>query len=620
MGKVLTFAKDALTSLVNNLGVMGRDKSASVVYTLPLWTEQDFDAMYRGAWLPKKIVNIPALDTFRKWRNWQADEKQIELIEAEEKRLGVQAKLVEVMVMARLYGGAAIYISTGEGNTEQPLEPERVKKGGVRFLNVMPKRLLSAGQRVEDPESEWYGQPEYYTLSNAGASDIRIHPSRLIIFKGEKLPDETLATSAGSLGWGDSVLMSTLDAIKSMDSTAANIVQLIFEAKIDIVRIPDLMNNLADPLTEQLLLNRFTLANIAKGNNGILLLDKEEEYESKSMNFSALPEVLQSMMVLAAGAADIPVTRLMGQSPAGMNSTGESDLRNYYDRIASGQTLTVDPAIMKFNECLIRSATGTRDPAIHYVWASLWQTTDKERSEIGKTTADTISVLANTGLYPQEALAKAGTNMLIENSVIPGFDSIIEEEGGYPDYEAEMEAERTNQVALANAKATQGNQQQIQDARPMTLYVSRAVTNVDDFRAWAKAQGFTSIQDDLHVTIIHTRTPVDWIAVGQDSEWADGKGTMTINEGGPRLMEQFGDAIVLQFASNRLGWRNYDIRRLGAQVDFEEYQPHITITWQKPANFVLANVEPYRGVIELGPEIFREVDDNWRGDLTEDEL
>lgn len=619
MAKILNFAKDALTSLVGNLGIIGKDKAASVTYTLPLWTELDYDAMYRGAWLPKKIVNIPALDTFRKWRNWQADDAQIEAIEAEEQRLGLQVKLVDAMIKARLYGGAAIYISTGETNTALELTPERVKKGGIRFLNVMPKRLLSPGALIEDPESEWFGQPEYYTLASNAASDVKIHPSRLIIFKGEKVPDETLA--AGNMGWGDSVLMSTLEAIKSMDSTAANIVSLIFEAKIDIVKIPDLMNNLADPMTEQLLLNRFALANVAKGNNGILLLDGEEEYESKSMNFSALPEVLQSMMVLAAGAADIPATRLMGQSPAGMNATGESDLRNYYDRIASGQTLIVDPAMRRFTECLIRSALGSRDPNIHYVWASLWQTTDKERADIGKVTADTIVALNNTGLYPQEALAKAGINMLIESSVIPGFDTIIEEEGGLPDYEADLEAERQNTIKTAAAvAAAKGGNNLTQDARPMTLYVRRDVINVDDIRSWAKSQGFTSIEDDLHVTIICSRTPVDWIAVGQDAEWADGKGKMTVNEGGPRLMERFGKAIVLQFASQRLAWRNYDIRSRGAEVDFPEYQPHITITWNAPEDFDLSTIEPYRGVIELGPEIFEEVNDDWQAGLVEEEI
>ena len=83
-------------------------------------------------------------------------------------------------------------------------------------------------------------------------------------------------------------------------------------------------------------------------------------------------------------------------------------------------------------------------------------------------------------------------------------------------------------------------------------------------------------------------------------------------------MEEFGDAVVLQFASNRLAWRHEDMKRLGAETDFPDYQPHITITWEKPKGVDLRKVEPYRGIIELGPEIFEEVDDNWRAGIAED--
>ncbi|QIG73240.1 putative portal protein [Rhizobium phage RHph_N17] len=615
MGSVITFAKDALTSLVNGLGMIGKDKAASVVYTLPLWTDEDFSNMYRGAWLPRKIVNIPAFDALRKWRNWQTDEAKIELIEAEEKRLGLQVKLLEAMIKGRLYGGAALYISTGESDISKPLDPAKVVKGGIRFLNVFTKRQLIPGDIVEDPESEYFNKPEFYKL--ARNSSVIIHASRLVIFTGERLPDPDLVATT-ALGWGDSILLSTLEAIKSVDSAAANIVSLIFEAKVDVVKIPGLMDSLSDAASESRLLTRFQLANVAKGNNAILLLDSEEEYEQKNASFATLPDILQLLINMAAGAADIPVTRLLGQSPAGMNSTGESDMRNYYDRIASIQTLEIDPAINILNECLIRSATGARDAAIHYVWASLWQTTDKERAEIGKTNADTISTLYNTNLFPPEALANAAMNMLVENSVMPGLIEDVEEAGGLPDYEAELEAEREATIQAAQAKSNQ--RIAANDATPKTLYVRRDVTNAADIRAWAKAQGFDTVQGDLHVTIIHTRTLIDWIKVGQDAEWADGKGSMTINPGGPRLMEEFGDAVVLQFASNRLAWRNYDIRRLGAQVDHEEYQPHITITWKKPKDMDLSKVEPYIGVIELGPEIFEEVDDNWHADIAEDEV
>jgi phage-related protein (TIGR01555 family) len=621
---IRTFFADTLVSLVNGLGMIGSDKSASTAYVAIQYTDQQLAEMVRASWLPRKIVTIPADDSFRKWRAWQAEDSDITLIEAEEKRLNIKGKLREAKLKARLFGGAALYIGTGTERPEEPLKPEQIGRGGIPYLNVLRRMDLKPEGIVKDIASEYYGMPEFFQLSNNLGAQTRIHASRLVIFKGDELPDEELSPVAYQ-GWGDSVLTSTLNAIKQADGTLANIASLVFEAKIDIIRIPDLMASLAHPEYKGRLLDRFQLASVAKGNNGTLILDKDEEYEQKTFNFATLPDVAQTFLQVVSGAADIPATRLLGQSPAGMNATGESDLRNYYDRISSNQTLEIDPAIYNLNECLIRSATGGRDEDTHYIWGSLWQISDKERADIGKIDAETINTLNNTGLFPQEALAKAGANMLVEHSIMPGLMEEIDEAGGLPDYELEAEQEQERQLAQITARtpvAANSNETRAlvaNDAAPRSLYISRKVLNADEIRAWAKGQGFETVQDDLHVTIIHTRTPLDWIKVGQASSWGeDEDGNMTINAGGPRLMERFGEAVVLQFAATRLAWRFSSIvHEFDAEVDYPEYQPHITITWKGGDAIELDKIEPYRGKIVLGPEIFEEVDDNWRANITE---
>ena len=276
------------------------------------------------------------------------------------------------------------------------------------------------------------------------------------------------------------------------------------------------------------------------------------------------------------------------------------------------------PAMYRMDEAIIRSALGARPPEVHYIWSSLWQISDKERADIGKTNAETIKTLNDTGLFPPEALANSGANMLVENSIMPGLEQAIEEAGGLPDYEmeAQQEAEQERLRLEAGARGRIG-QQPVGDAAPRTLYIRRDVLNVEDIRKWARSQGFETVQDGLHVTIIHTRTPLDWIKVGSGDEWAGNEGKIEIAPGGPRLMERFGDAVVLQFASSRLTWRHEDIKRLGAQTDYPEYQPHITISWDA-AGVDLRAIEPYQGKIELGPEIFAPVKEDWHEDVKEE--
>lgn len=593
---------DKLSNLVANLGT-SRDKASHNAYFFEPLSPAECMAAYRGSWLPRKIVDIPAKDATRRWRAWQADKAQVQAIEGEEKRLGLQGKVKTALISARLRGGAAIYIGTNDANVSLPLDPARIAKGGITYLTVLSRTKLTAGEIDQDPLNASYGKPLYYTM---GANAVTVHPSRLVIFPGATIPDDDLSLGIDQ-GWGDSVLNSILQEIKNADATMANMASLVFEAKIDVIQVPDLMDNIGDRQYETKLLERFRLAAMLKGNNGMLVLDAEEEYSSKTTAFGNLPEISDRFLQVVSGAADIPATRLLGQAPAGLNATGDSDLRNYYDRIQSEQELEVSPAMAVLDECLIRSALGARDPSIYYTWNSLWQTTSTERIANGLVVAQTLTALVGTRLFNPEALSAAAANVLVENEVLPGLEAAIEEFG-----EFDPDAEDTTDPVTdpVTGKTTT-------DAEPKTLYVSRDVLNASEILSWAKGQGFPSTlaASDLHVTIAFSRTPIDWMKVG--SPWSDdSKGNLTVVPGGARMMEQFGDATVLLFNSSALSWRHEDIQSLGASWDHPEYQPHITISYDAKG-MDLSKVVPYRGQIELGPEIFAEVDDDWKNSVQE---
>lgn len=601
---------DSLTSLVSRLGT-DRDKAATVFYTQPFLTDEQALAAYRGSWLPRKIIDIPALDSCRKWRDWQAENNQIDLIEAEENRLNVKGKVLEAMTKARLFGGAAIFIGTGDASPDTPLDLGGVGKGGLKYLTVLSRRDITAGPIEQDVTSEFHGKPSYYEVTGANTM-VRIHPSRLVIFVGARQPDALMTVNALD-GWGDSILTATLDAIKNADSTAGNIASLIFEAKIDIIRIPNFMASLGNAEYRTKLIERYTLANMSKGINGTLLLDKEEEYETKTAQLAGLTDILMAFMQIVSGAADIPVTRLLGQSPAGMNATGTSDMKNYHDRIQSIQQLEMTPAMHKMDECIIRSGLGSRPAEVFYTWAPLEQMSEKEQADIFKTKADAARSLAGTStsppLLPIDALSDALINTFIEDGSLPGLEAAIDEHGKL----SEQEPDENEQRAAVGEEPKEKAKPITGDAAPRTLYVSRKVLNAAEIIAWAKGQGFktTLPAEDLHVTITFSRTPVDWMKMG--STWED---EVKIPRGGARLMEKFGEARVLLFVSNMLSWRHEEMVERGASWDHPEYQPHITISYDEDAPD-LATVEVYQGEILLGPEIFTEVAEDWKARVIE---
>lgn len=610
----MTDINDGLVNVVANLGT-DRDKAALSHYVFAPMDPMSLLAAYRGSWLPRSIVDIPAQDATRKWRAWQAEATQIEKIEALEKKLRVRAKIEACKIAARLYGGAALYIGTGDKEPSKPLDPSKIKE--IRSLTVLTPQELSPGEISKDIDSGFYGRPETYRLTSRGSGDqVDIHPSRLVVMEGVSIPSSQFE-GVGNQGWGDSALQATIEAIRQMDSGSANVASLIFEAKVDVFKFEGFANLLKSAGGDELAIKRLTAQAVMKGINGAVVIDAQDDYEPKSASFGGLDALLDRFANLVSGAARIPVTRLFGRSAAGLSGSGDGDERVYFDRINHMQTTEIEPEMAVLDECLIHMALGGRPADIWYTWNPLRQVTEKERAEIFKTTADAARAIAGSGageLIPVDALSDALVNELTEQGVLPGLEQKIEEYGTLAEQEPSLEEQVAALTLEQAAKGNDPDQKQVaKDAAPRTLYVRRDVLNADEITAWAKGQGLETVQEGLHVTIIHTRTPLDWIKVGQAGEWLSGDGDdgkLTISPGGPRLMERFGDAVVLQFASSRLTWRHEDIKRLGAETDFPDYQPHVTISWS--ADIDLTKVQPYQGKIVLGPEVFDEVNDDWK--------
>ncbi|QIG76480.1 putative portal protein [Rhizobium phage RHph_I72] len=596
---------DSLRSLLTGLGDPNRDKAAlgSLGYLDFILDDQQLWSAYRNSWIARKIVNIPAQDACRRWRAWQADQEQITLIEKEEKRLGLKGKLLLCKTLARLWGGAAIYIGDG-GRADQPLKPELMGKGGLKYLTVMSRREVIAGQLQDDPTDQYYNLPRDYQVANSSAF-VDIHPSRLVIQIGEMNPDPRLMSV--SQGWGDSSLQAVYSALTQADSATANISSLLFEANIDVFGIPGLMELVSTAKDRQKILDRMTLAAAGKSITRALIMDAEEEYNRHTINFSNLPELMQAFLTNVSGAADIPLTRFLGQSPAGLNSTGEGDMKNYQDRVTAIQELEIQPQLSILDDCLIRSALGARPEEIFYNWNPLEQMSEKELAEIGKLHADTAQVVVNTGLFMPEELRQVVGNQFVESGLYPGLGDLLKENGeDLPEFDLERRSAEATVKQLENPPKPKA----VGDAAPRSLYVKRDVLNGEQIARWYREQNVPGVYapDEMHVTIVYSKKPVDWMKLG--SSWA---GTLELPEGGPRMMELFGapgeGILVLLFQSAELDYRAGEARDIGAEFTHGEYQSHITISLL--GNEVdLANVKPYQGPITLGPEIFQEIDDS----------
>lgn len=416
---------DGLQNVVANLGT-GRDKSSHTVYVADNLTSEQLVNMYRSSWLAAAICDYPAEDATRKWRSWRAEAGQITKIEAEENRLGLQHKVQEALIASRILGGSALYISAENQDPAQPLKPG----DKLNSLVLMGKDELTPGEIVRDISNPYYGKPEFYEINTDGkGSRVRVHASRFAIFTGRKVPGASVYASSGV--WGDSALQSTLSAIKSADTSVANIASLIFEANVDVMKVQGFADLLAQH-QDELILRRARLQAAMKGINGMLMIDAQDDYEKKSAVFSGLESLMGRFFEWVSGAARIPVTRLFGRAVAALSGSGEGDERVYYDRIADIQSQGIEPAISLLDECIITQALGERPAEIYYEWAPLRQKSEAETADIFTKYANAARSLAgaNAGeVVPMDALSDAMVNALTEAGVLPGLEGYVEKYG-----------------------------------------------------------------------------------------------------------------------------------------------------------------------------------------------
>lgn len=672
---------DSLRNLVSGLGT-GKDPTTASHYHLCLLDRNQLEQAYRANWVARRVIDAIPEDATREWREWQAAQPQIEKIEALEKTFDIQRKMRLGLIRARLYGGAALLLGVdGSGNPDEPLDYDRLGKDCLRFVVVLNRYELNAGPRIYDAESPWYTRPEYYTIATPmsnvvegtttngtgnGASPylsgmVKIHPSRVVEFTGNELPDWRLAPLGG--GWGDSVLQTLDETLKDFGLTQGGIAAMVNDAKVDIIKIPGLAEKLSTNANTQKLFERFTYANVGKSTLNALLIDSDEEWDRKQTSFAALPDVLQQYMVLASAGAGIPVSRLMGSSPGkGLSTTGggESDLRNYYDDCSSKQKTVYGPAMAPLDNVLQISALGRIDPHIHYTWAPLYQPDPKQVSDIALSKAQATKLDVDMGLINEDALRRARINQLVEDGTYPGLDDAIDEFGEEPDepevtpedvqahigmmqqsagqlqkiggfaQQSALPAPKPKGVVkdalpafLSSSRELREDMRRLTDATPRTLYVRRQVMNAATIVRWAKANGFVTTLpvDQMHVTIAYSKTPVDWMKASEDYSYNDDDGFYTVPASSIRMVDMFGpqqDTAVLLFNSPRLSRRHEDFKAIGAAWDWPDYQPHVTITSSVPSTLDVSKVVPYRGPIVLGPEIFEEVTSHWQSTFSED--
>lgn len=421
---------DSFTNFAGNLGYGTVNLSSGSTYGFNPVSRNHVlvEWMYRGSWLVRKVVDCPAEDMTRQGIHIESDmpPDRIDALTKYWNELMVWQRLCSTVKWARLYGGSLAVMMIDGQDLASPLRPQTVGKGQFKGLMVLDRWMV--WPHLEDLVTDFgadYGLPRYYEIVADARSVPRakIHHSRCLRFGGAELPYwQKIAENE----WDLSVLEPFYDRMIAFDSATQGAAQLIYKAHLRVLKLERYRELIATGgAMYQAVVQQLNLIRLMQSNEGLTVLDATDSFEANQYSFGGLSDMMIQFATQVSGAADIPVTRLFGQSPAGMNSTGDSDLRNYYDGIKSRQEATMRRGVSVLLEISHRSKFGTELPeGFNWTFAPLWQLSEQEKAGIAGQITGAVDQAVAGGLVDQVTALKE----LRQSSRITGVWSNITDE------------------------------------------------------------------------------------------------------------------------------------------------------------------------------------------------
>lgn len=379
-------------------------------YPLTRFTQnwQVLNSLYRSHWVVQKIINTIPQDMMKNGYDFQSDinPDQIQKISKIIRQTRLHSKILNGLYWGRLYGGAAgIIMIDGEADRmDEPLDLDRVMPGAFKGLLIMDRwsGIMPSADLITDITDPDFGMPEYYEVTlPEGQGVIRLHNSRVCRFTGREMPYlEKLAENY----WGTSEMEHVFSELKKRDNVSWNIALLTFMANIRVMKIDGMEQLLAygGDKSQQALYNTLEGLNMMLNNNGIQILGKDDSYESHQYTFSGLGEVYDRFMMDVSGACGIPVTKLFGRSPAGMNSTGDADMDNYYDTIEQSQESQLRPVLDKLLPIVCMSALGVVPDDLDYIFNPVRRPSNDEKQSLGSQQTAAVVQAYTAGLVSEK--------------------------------------------------------------------------------------------------------------------------------------------------------------------------------------------------------------------------
>lgn len=412
----------------------------------------------------RKIADVPATEMTRRWikitsiDDGAGKADRIRGIEESLIKFRVRDAFRDAVRYDGLMGRGHVYIDLGADGDERskPIGAsgdkamlQKVGKGSLKGIrSVDPLWVYPQTYNTNDPTAaDWYEPQTWFVMGNT------IHASRLLTIVAREVPD--ILKPSYSFG-GLSMTQMAQPYVDNWLRTRQSVADIVNAFSVFILKT-DMGIGLQGGGTTAFgssnandgagLDGRLMLFNQLRDNRGILAINRDtEDFANVSANLGTLDKLQAQSQEQMASVASIPLVKLLGVTPSGLNASADGEIRVFYDSIHAAQEDHLRDPLQTIIDVIQLSEFGDIDPSIRFNFEPLWSMSEKERAEVEKTEAETDQIHIDSGvLRPEEVRQNIADD---PDSRYPGLDvddvpDLEEEEeaglepmGGRPDPEA----------------------------------------------------------------------------------------------------------------------------------------------------------------------------------------
>lgn len=369
---------------------------------------------YKSNGFAKTAVDLPVSDCFRDGgyilNSATLDAEELQKLQETMDENDTEI-IKQCMRWGRLYGGGLVICSTDQ-KPDTPFNPETIHNKAVEFF--------AADRWQCQPNSSTIQLADQFILQDnfEAQSDLIIFDkSRLMPFIGEVQPYYIRNLLNG---WGASIFEHIIPQLTQYLKANSVILELLDEAKIDILKINELASLLSSGEGEALVRKRAEIFAQQKNYKNMGVMDTNDDYVQKTMTFSGLNEILEKIFLLICSSLRIPYSKIFGRGASGFSS-GEDDLENYNAMIMSELRVPAQPIIKWMAQIRACQLFGKKLDDLTITWKPLRVLTEKEQQEVKTSKINSyIQLLQSRVLTPKQVAEK-----LVQDEIISLTDEEI---------------------------------------------------------------------------------------------------------------------------------------------------------------------------------------------------